>query len=161
MKKKTGILSKIYIAILLIFLYSPIAVLIFYSFNNGKTTVWKGFTFKWYVQLFRDDNIMNALWNTVIIAVLASVFATILGTAAAIGISNFKGKKRMLIQNASNIYKCFLSFLLNFLKLKLHTLTQFKVKSTERLVKQNDFGIAHKRSCNCNTLLLTARKLCN
>ena len=70
MKKKTGILSKIYIAILLIFLYSPIAVLIFYSFNNGKTTVWKGFTFKWYVQLFRDDNIMNALWNTVIIAVL-------------------------------------------------------------------------------------------
>ena len=103
MKKKTGILSKIYIAILLIFLYSPIAVLIFYSFNNGKTTVWKGFTFKWYVQLFRDDNIMNALWNTVIIAVLASVFATILGTAAAIGISNFKGKKRMLIQNASNI----------------------------------------------------------
>ena len=54
MKKKTGILSKIYIAILLIFLYSPIAVLIFYSFNNGKTTVWKGFTFKWYVQLFRD-----------------------------------------------------------------------------------------------------------
>ena len=99
MKKKTGILSKIYIAILLIFLYSPIAVLIFYSFNNGKTTVWKGFTFKWYVQLFRDDNIMNALWNTVIIAVLASVFATILGTAAAIGIS----KKRMLIQNASNI----------------------------------------------------------
>ena len=42
MKKKTGILSKIYIAILLIFLYSPIAVLIFYSFNNGKTTVWKG-----------------------------------------------------------------------------------------------------------------------
>lgn len=42
---------------------------------------------------FRDDNIMNALWNTVIIAVLASVFATILGTAAAIGISNFKGKK--------------------------------------------------------------------
>ena len=46
---------------------------------------------------------MNALWNTVIIAVLASVFATILGTAAAIGISNFKGKKRMLIQNASNI----------------------------------------------------------
>ena len=90
MKKKTGILSKIYIAILLIFLYSPI-------------TVWKGFTFKWYVQLFRDDNIMNALWNTVIIAILASVFATILGTAAAIGISNFKGKKRMLIQNASNI----------------------------------------------------------
>ena len=54
MKKKTGILSKIYIAILLIFLYSPIAVLIFYSFNNGKTTVWKGYTIKWCSQSRRS-----------------------------------------------------------------------------------------------------------
>ena len=63
MKKKTGILSKIYIAILLIFLYSPIAVLIFYSFNNGKTTVWKGFTFKWYVQLFRHQQFQGKKKN--------------------------------------------------------------------------------------------------
>ncbi len=103
MKKKSGILSKIYIVLIMIFLYAPIAVLILFSFNNGKTTVWKGFTLKWYEELFKDDNIMNALGNTLIIAVLASIFATILGTAAAIGISNFKGKKRALIQNVSNI----------------------------------------------------------
>lgn len=101
--KKSGILSKIYIALIMIFLYAPIAVLIFYSFNKGKSTAWKGFSLKWYEQLFKDDNIMNALGNTIIIAVLASFFATILGTAAAIGINNFKGKKRVLIQNASNI----------------------------------------------------------
>lgn len=101
--KKSGILSKIYIALIMIFLYAPIAVLIFYSFNKGKSTVWQGFSLKWYEQLFKDDNIMNALGNTIIIAVLASFFATILGTAAAIGINNFKGKKRVLIQNASNI----------------------------------------------------------
>ena len=101
--KKSCILSKIYIALIMIFLYAPIAVLIFYSFNKGKSTVWKGFSLKWYEQLFKDDNIMNALGNTIIIAVLASFFATILGTAAAIGINNFKGKKRVLIQNASNI----------------------------------------------------------
>ena len=101
--KKSGILSKIYIALIMVFLYAPIAVLIFYSFNKGKSTVWKGFSLKWYEQLFKDDNIMNALGNTIIIAVLASFFATILGTAAAIGINNFKGKKRVLIQNASNI----------------------------------------------------------
>ena len=103
MKKKTGILSKIYIAFIMLFLYAPIAVLIFFSFNDGKTTVWKGFTLKWYNELFRDSNIINALGNTLIIALLASVFATILGTAAAIGISNFKGKKRLVIQNVSNI----------------------------------------------------------
>lgn len=101
--KRSGILSKIYIALIMIFLYAPIAVLIFYSFNKGKSTVWQGFSLKWYEQLFKDDNIINALGNTIIIAVLASFFATILGTAAAIGINNFKGKKRVLIQNASNI----------------------------------------------------------
>ena len=101
--KKNGILSKIYIALVVLFLYAPIGVLIFYSFNNSKSTVWKGFTLKWYEQLFEDENIMNALGNTLIIAVLASIFATILGTAAAIGISNFKGKKRVVIQNVSNI----------------------------------------------------------
>ncbi len=103
MKNKTGIISKIYMALIMLFLYAPIAVLIFYSFNDGKTTVWKGFTLKWYSELFRDSNIINSLGNTLIIAFLASIFATILGTAAAIGISNFKGKKRLIIQNVSNI----------------------------------------------------------
>lgn len=97
------IASKIYISLVMLFLYLPIFVLIIFSFNEGKTTVWKGFSLKWYEQLFRDDNIINALGNSLIIAVLASVFATILGTAAAIGINNFKGKKRLMIQSVSNI----------------------------------------------------------
>ncbi len=102
-KFKNGIVSKIYIAVIMFFLYTPIAVLIFYSFNEGKSTVWQGFSLKWYEELFEDDRIMSAFWNTISIAVLASIFATILGTAAAIGISNYKGKKRLLIQNVSNI----------------------------------------------------------
>ncbi len=102
-KFKNGIVSKIYIAVIMLFLYTPIAVLIFYSFNEGKSTVWQGFSLKWYEELFEDDRIMSALWNTISIAVLASIFATILGTAAAIGISNYRGKKRLLIQNISNI----------------------------------------------------------
>ena len=101
--KKDGILPKIYVALIVLLLYAPIGVLIFYSFNDSKSNVWKGFTLKWYEELFKDENIMNALGNTLIIAVLASIFATILGTAAAIGISNFKGKKRVIIQNVSNI----------------------------------------------------------
>lgn len=101
--KNKHIASKIYISLVMLFLYLPIFVLIIFSFNKGKTTVWKGFSLKWYEQLFRDDNIINALGNSLIIAVLASVFATILGTAAAIGINNFKGKKRLMIQSVSNI----------------------------------------------------------
>lgn len=96
-------LQKIYTGIILFFMYMPILVLIAYSFNDGKTTVWKGFTLQWYVDLFKDSQIMESLWNTLTIAVLASCIATVLGTAAAIGINNFSGKKRMIIQNVSNI----------------------------------------------------------
>lgn len=95
--------SKIYTTLVMLFLYLPIFVLIIFSFNEGKTTVWKGFSLKWYEELFKDDHIINALGNSLIIAVLASIFATVLGTAAAIGISNFKGKKRLVIQSISNI----------------------------------------------------------
>lgn len=103
MKRFKKIPSKLYIALVMAFLYLPIAVLIVYSFNDGKTSVWKGFTLKWYYELFNNEAIMNALYNTLVIAVLAAVISTILGTAAAIGINNFKGIKRSLITNLSNI----------------------------------------------------------
>ena len=102
-KKKCGVFTKFYIALVLIFLYSPIAVMIITSFNKGKTVVWKGFSLKWYGELFKDKAILGALVNTLTIALLASFFATILGTMAAIGINNFRGKKRAVIQNVSNI----------------------------------------------------------
>ncbi len=95
--------SKIYFGIIMAFLYLPIIYLIAYSFNNGKTSVWKGFTLKWYKALFSDAQIMGSLYNTLIIAVLASVIATVLGTCAAIGIYNFKGGMRSAILNVSNI----------------------------------------------------------
>ncbi len=95
--------SKIYFIIIMAFLYLPIFYLIAYSFNDGKTSVWKGFTFKWYEALFNDAQIMGSLYNTLLVAILASVISTILGTAAAIGIYNFKGGVRSAIQNISNI----------------------------------------------------------
>ena len=103
-KKKLGLPSKIYFGLIIFFLYMPIAVMIFMSFNSGRnSTVWKGFSLKWYGELFKSKELMNALGNTLLIALLASVFATILGTAAAIGINNFRGKSRAVIQNVSNL----------------------------------------------------------
>lgn len=95
--------SKIYVFLIMLFLYLPIFVLIAYSFNDGKTSVWKGFTFKWYGELFNSRSIMSSLYNTLIIALLASVIATVLGTLAAIGIYNYKGFKKSIITNLSNI----------------------------------------------------------
>lgn len=96
-------LYKAYTGIILFFMYMPILVLVLFSFNDGKTTVWKGFTLNWYLDLFKDAQIMGSLWNSLLIALIASSVATVLGTAAAIGINNFTGKKRLLIQNISNI----------------------------------------------------------
>ena len=97
-------ISKIYMSLLLLFLYAPIFVLIVYSFNTTKSrTVFEGFTFDWYIKLFQNELILTALRNTVIISVIASVFATILGTAAAIGINSMRKVPKALVMNVTNI----------------------------------------------------------
>ncbi len=90
---KTNKYLKIYSFLVYFFLYAPILVMIFLSFNSSKTaTVFKGFSLKWYGELFRDATTIEALKNTVIIAVLSAIIATVLGTAAAVGIFNYKKK---------------------------------------------------------------------
>lgn len=103
MRKKSNFISNLYITLVMIFLYIPIAVLILYSFNDGKTSVWKGFTLKWYIELFNNEAIMTSLYNTLIVAVLAALFSTVLGTLAAIGIYNMKKPVRSLVTNVSNM----------------------------------------------------------
>ena len=77
-------LKKGYAALIYLFLYAPILILIVFSFNASKSRgTWAGFTFNWYLQLFKDRQIMKALSNTMIIAVLSAVIATVIGTAAA------------------------------------------------------------------------------
>lgn len=100
------VLSKIYCFFIYLFLYAPIVVLIVFSFNDSTTmsrSVWSGFSFKWYGQLFSDRLIMQALWNTILIAVVAAVVSTILGTAAAIGINSLKRWPRRLVMNITNL----------------------------------------------------------
>lgn len=91
MKKSLSL--KIYTIFIYLFLYAPIFVMIFLSFNSSKTaTVFKGFSFKWYQELFRDSATIEALQNTLIIAILSAFIATMIGTAAAVGIFNYRKK---------------------------------------------------------------------
>lgn len=102
MKKMT--FSKIYTSIIFLFLYIPIGVLIVNSFNASKSrTVWTGFTLDWYSKLFHNETIMTSLFNTLVVALIASVVATILGTAAAIGIYNMNSVARKFIMNITLI----------------------------------------------------------
>ena len=98
-------LSKVYTALILIFMYAPIAVLIIFSFNSSNSTaVFQGFSLKWYAELFNDEATLQALYNTLILAVCSAIIATILGTAAAVGIDYMKkGPLRSIIMSITNI----------------------------------------------------------
>ena len=96
--------QRLYIFLILLFLYAPIIVLIVYSFNASKSrAVWQGFSLTWYQQLFTDSKILSALENTLLIALIASVVATVLGTFAAIGIMKMKKKTFETIRTISYI----------------------------------------------------------
>ncbi len=96
--------SKIYLTLVMLFLYVPIFVLIVFSFNDSKSkSVFTGFTFEWYQKLFRNEMILSSLRNTLIVAVVASVAATILGTAAAVGINKMRKIPKAVVMNITNI----------------------------------------------------------
>lgn len=102
--KTTKLSSRLYLYAVFAFLYIPIFVLIVFSFNESKSRAnWTGFTFDWYIKLFQNETIMTSLLNTVIVAVAASVLATILGTMAAIGIYNMKKTSRSVLMNLTYI----------------------------------------------------------
>lgn len=99
-KKLENFFKRFYLFIIFLFLYTPIFTLIVFSFNDSKSMgKWSGFTLKWYGELFRNERIMQALYYTVLIAILSSIIATIIGTFAAIGISKMNGFKKTALLN--------------------------------------------------------------
>ncbi|MDO4325808.1 MAG: extracellular solute-binding protein [bacterium] len=93
-----------YLVLVLIFLYAPIATMMVLSFNSSKSrTQWGGFTLDWYTQMFDSSAITAALYNTLLIAFLSAAIATVIGTAAAIGISSMKRIPRTIMMGVNNI----------------------------------------------------------
>ena len=96
--------KKFYLGFIIFLLYAPIVTLVVLSFNESKTrSSWGGFTGKWYVSLFQNEQIMNALYTTLAIAFLSALIATIIGTAAAIGIQGVQKKFRTFFMGITNI----------------------------------------------------------
>ena len=100
--KKTVI--RIYMGLIFLFLYAPIILLIVFSFNKSKSRgQWGGFTLDWYAELLNDRQIKEALYYTILIAVLATIISTIAGTISAIGIHNMKRLPRNVVLNVNNL----------------------------------------------------------
>lgn len=100
--KKTA--RNLYLGLILFLMYAPIATLVVLSFNASKSRAkWGGFTLSWYASLFQDESIMSALYNTLMIALISAVLATLLGTAASIGISAMKARSKTIMMGITNI----------------------------------------------------------
>ncbi len=96
--------KKIYITLIVLFLYAPIGTLMVLSFNASKTRAkWGGFTFKWYGQLLHNAEILKAFGNTLMIALLSSVIATVIGTIACIAMNSMKRRTRTVMLGITNI----------------------------------------------------------
>lgn len=103
-KKKQGrwSFSKTVLWLCLFFLFVPLFVIIFYSFNESKDTTFTGFSFVWYEKLiFESKDLWTSLFNSMIIAILSSITATVLGTLAAIGVTWYKFFGKGYIQTTS------------------------------------------------------------
>lgn len=99
------ILSKFYMAVIFALLYAPIVVLIVFSFNEaGSLSEFSGFSLVWYKELFRDSEAITALKNSLILAILSSVIATVIATFAALGLHHMKSKLlKGAIKSVTNI----------------------------------------------------------
>ena len=85
--------AKIYSGIVFAILFAPIAVLLVFSFNEAKSlSVFSGFSLKWYRELLKDRNTLEALRNTLVLAASATVISTVMGTAAAVGINKLRSR---------------------------------------------------------------------
>ena len=104
-RNSTKVISTIVISLVLIFLFAPMLVLIIYSFNSGNSTAaFDEFSLYWYGILFKDAETLNALKNSVILAVSSAAIATVMGTAAAYGIGRMRKKYlKNTIMSVTNI----------------------------------------------------------
>lgn len=102
MKKKSSVISNIYVTLVFLFLYLPIGVMMLYSFNSSVSTYsFEGFSLHWYKEMFADSAAMQSLKNTVILALATAAVATVLGVLAALGL--FSAKNRIYKSAMMNI----------------------------------------------------------
>lgn len=101
LKKYAG---KMYVALIAFLLYAPLLILIVCSFNDSKArTVWGGFTFHWYVDLFQNEEVLLAVKTSLLLTTSAALIAMVLGTLACVGMSAMGKKSKTVLQSVTNI----------------------------------------------------------
>ena len=102
--RKNGIASRAFMVMVFLCLYAPIFLLIIFSFNEGNSNaVWQGFSLKWYQELFKDRIIMQSVYTTLTVSLIATVVSTVVGTFASIGFYNMRRRWREPLVTVNNI----------------------------------------------------------
>ena len=103
-RKTTSFGDRLLMVLVGLFLYAPIIILIVFSFNAGNSSsVWKGFSLKWYESLLSNRLIMNSVYTTLLVSLLSTIVASIAGTFAAIGLYAMSRRRRAAVNAVNNI----------------------------------------------------------
>ena len=104
MKRSSRIPSRLFMALVFLFLYAPIFLLIVFSFNSANSNmVWGGFSLRWYITLFRDRLLMESVYTTLLVSVLATIISTVAGTFASIGFYAMRRRLRQPLMTINDI----------------------------------------------------------
>lgn len=136
--------ERFYVGLIILFLYAPIIILILLSFNGSKSRAkWGGFTLRWYRELFKNESIMNALYTTLIIALLSALIATVIGTAAAIAINSMKKTPRTIMIAITNIPMLNADIVTGISLMLLFVALRFTLGFTSVLISHITFNIPY------------------
>ena len=143
-KNSTKILKNLYIALVFLFLYLPILIVVIFSFNTSKMNiVWHGFTLKWYTTFFKSRTLMEALENTLFIGVISTVVSTSVGTLGALGLNKYNFKGKALIDKLLYIPIVIPEIVLGIALLSIYTILNFSLGITTMILAHITFSIPY------------------
>ena len=132
----------IFIILVFIFLYLPIGVLIAYSFNSGQTNlIFENFSFKWYLNIFKNTDLVNAFLNTLLVAVTSTIISTVIGTISAYGLYKFDFPFKKLINSLVYIPIVIPEIVLGISLLSIYTLMKLELSIYSIILSHIAFSI--------------------
>ena len=143
MKNRTK-LPNIYLGIITAIMYLPIFIVIFYSFNESRiSSVWDGFSLKWYADLFRDKSILDALINSIILASLSSLSAGVIGTLGAVGMTKVKLRSNSTVEYVATLPIMIPEIILGIIFLLYFSLLGLRFGMTTLIIAHTTFCVPY------------------
>ena len=144
MRRKTGAFTKIYLTVALALMYLPILLVIVYSFNESKiSSVWAGFSLRWYRELFADRSMFEALRNSLVLGALSSLCAAVIGTLGAVGMARIRWYGKGAVEYVSTLPIMIPEIILGMVFLVFFSLLGLPFGMTTLVIAHTSFSIPY------------------